>query len=155
LQGVPDEARTWTIIWVADVPGSLKWYQALFGQPDTLSARDYFEQILDSDGTVLLCPTSGAPTSIRQLMSSDHGTHGNGLLLFFRSIVIVQVLECSALEADDVGRPIRHRSVYFAPFVRQVSRESRDEFGTSFAACAFEDGFVIHVVGGTLAAGLK
>jgi hypothetical protein len=34
--------RTWTIIWVADVPGSLKWYQALFGQPDTLPAYNYF-----------------------------------------------------------------------------------------------------------------
>ncbi len=47
--------RTWTIIGVGDVPGSFKWYQALFGQPDTLPAHDYFGQILDSDGTVLLC----------------------------------------------------------------------------------------------------
>ncbi len=47
--------RTWTIIGVGDVPGSFKWYQALFGQPATLPAHDYFGQILDSDGTVLLC----------------------------------------------------------------------------------------------------
>jgi hypothetical protein len=47
--------RTWTIIGVGDVPGSFKWYQALFGQPATLPAHDYFRQILDSDGTVLLC----------------------------------------------------------------------------------------------------
>ncbi len=47
--------RTWTIIGVADVPLSFKWYQALFGQPATLPAHDYFGQILDSDGTVLLC----------------------------------------------------------------------------------------------------
>ena len=47
--------RTWTIIWVVDVPGSFKWYQALFGQPATLPAHDYFGQILDSDGTVLVC----------------------------------------------------------------------------------------------------
>jgi len=46
--------RTWTIIGVTDVPGSFKWYQALFGQPATLPAHDYFGQILDSDGTVLL-----------------------------------------------------------------------------------------------------
>ena len=26
--------RTWTIIGVSDVPGSCKWYQALFGQPE-------------------------------------------------------------------------------------------------------------------------
>jgi hypothetical protein len=74
---------------------------------------------------------------------------------FQGSIVIVQVFKSSAWEADGAGRPVRHRFVYFAPFLRQVSRESRDEFGTGFAACDFEDGFVIHVVGGTLAAGLK
>jgi hypothetical protein len=27
--------RTWTIIGIADAPGSFKWYQALFGQPAT------------------------------------------------------------------------------------------------------------------------
>ncbi len=31
--------RTWTIIGVGDVPGSFKWYQALFGQPATLPAH--------------------------------------------------------------------------------------------------------------------
>jgi hypothetical protein len=33
---------TWTIIGVGDVPGSFKWYRALFGQPATLPAHDYF-----------------------------------------------------------------------------------------------------------------
>ncbi|HEY1755248.1 MAG TPA: hypothetical protein VGG72_07615 [Bryobacteraceae bacterium] len=28
--------RTWTIIVVGDVPGSFRWYQALFGQPAAL-----------------------------------------------------------------------------------------------------------------------
>jgi catechol 2,3-dioxygenase-like lactoylglutathione lyase family enzyme len=47
--------RTWTIIGVADVPQSCKWYQSLLGLPETAPAHDYFGQILDSDGTVLLC----------------------------------------------------------------------------------------------------
>ena len=47
--------RTWTIIGVADVARSFAWYQALFGQPATRPAHDYFGQILDADGTVLLC----------------------------------------------------------------------------------------------------
>jgi hypothetical protein len=47
--------RTWTIIGVRDAPASFKWYQSLFGQPETLPAHDYFGQILDTDGTVLLC----------------------------------------------------------------------------------------------------
>ena len=46
--------RTWTIIGVRDVSASFKWYQSLFGQPETLPAHDYFGQILDTDGTVLL-----------------------------------------------------------------------------------------------------
>ena len=76
--------RTWTIIGVGDVPGSLKWYQALFGQLATLPAHDYFGQILDSDGTVLLCLHEWGAHEHPALISPDHGTPGNGLLLFFR-----------------------------------------------------------------------
>jgi len=76
--------RTWTIIGVGDVPASLKWYQALFGQAATLPAHDYFGQILDSDGTVLLCLHEWGAHEHPSLMSPDHGTAGNGLLLFFR-----------------------------------------------------------------------
>jgi hypothetical protein len=47
--------RAWTIVGVQDVPVSVEWYQALFGQPAILPAHDYFGQIIDSDGTVLLC----------------------------------------------------------------------------------------------------
>ena len=76
--------RTWTIIGVGDVPRSFKWYQALFGQPATVPAHDYFGQILDSDGTVLLCLHKWGAHEHSSLMSPDHGTPGNGLLLFFR-----------------------------------------------------------------------
>jgi hypothetical protein len=31
--------RTWTIIVVSDVPGSFKWYQLLFGQPENASGQ--------------------------------------------------------------------------------------------------------------------
>lgn len=47
--------RTWTIIGVADVPKSFAWYQSLLGLPEAVPAHDYFGQILDTDGTVLLC----------------------------------------------------------------------------------------------------
>jgi catechol 2,3-dioxygenase-like lactoylglutathione lyase family enzyme len=76
--------RTWTTIGVSDVPGSFKWYQALFGQPVSLPAHDYFGQILDSDGTVLLCLHKWGAHEHPSLMSPDHGKPGNGLLLFFR-----------------------------------------------------------------------
>ena len=66
------------------MPGSFKWYRALFGQPATLPAHDYFGQIVDSDGTVLLCLHEWGAHEHPSLMSPDHGTPGNGLLLFFR-----------------------------------------------------------------------
>ncbi len=34
--------RTWTIIGVADVSQSFKWYQSLLGLPETAPAHDYF-----------------------------------------------------------------------------------------------------------------
>jgi catechol 2,3-dioxygenase-like lactoylglutathione lyase family enzyme len=76
--------RTWTIVGVGDVPSSLKWYQALFGQPITVPAHDYFGQILDSDGTVLLCLHEWGAHEHPSLTSPAAGTPGNGLLLFFR-----------------------------------------------------------------------
>ncbi len=76
--------RTWTIIAVGSVVGSFKWYQALFGQPAMLPAHDYFGQILDSDGTVLLCLHAWGAHEHPSLMSPDRATPGNGLLLFFR-----------------------------------------------------------------------
>jgi catechol 2,3-dioxygenase-like lactoylglutathione lyase family enzyme len=76
--------RTWTIVGVGDVPSSLKWYQALFGQPITAPAHDYFGQILDSDGTVLLCLHEWGAHEHPSLTSPAAGTPGNGLLLFFR-----------------------------------------------------------------------
>jgi catechol 2,3-dioxygenase-like lactoylglutathione lyase family enzyme len=76
--------RIWTIIGVSDVPSSFKWYQSLLGQPETPPAHAYFGQILDSDGTVLLCLHQWGDHEHPSLMSRDNATPGNGLLLFFR-----------------------------------------------------------------------
>ena len=76
--------RTWTIIGVKDVPRSFQWYQSLFGQPETAPAHDYFGQILDADGTVLLCLHEWGAHDHPSLASPDHAAPGNGLLLFFR-----------------------------------------------------------------------
>ena len=76
--------RTWTIIGVRDVPISFKWYQSLFGQPETQPSHAYFGQILDSDGTVLLCIHQWGAHGHPTLISPERATPGNGLLLFFR-----------------------------------------------------------------------
>jgi hypothetical protein len=76
--------RTWTIIGVGDVSISFKWYQSLYGQPKTTPSHDYFGQIRDSDGTVLLCLHQWGSHEHPSLMSPGVAQPGNGLLLFFR-----------------------------------------------------------------------
>ena len=76
--------RTWTIIGVSDVPRSFKWYQSLLGLPQTAPAHDYFGQILDLDGTVLLCLHAWGAHEHPSLLSPEAAQPGNGLLVFFR-----------------------------------------------------------------------
>ncbi len=76
--------RIWTVIGVRDVPRSFKWYQSLFGQPEVPPGHDYFGQILDTDGTVLLCLHQWGAHEHPPLMSPQETSPGNGLLLFFR-----------------------------------------------------------------------
>lgn len=85
--------RTWTIIGVRDVPASFRWYQSLFGQRRTRPAHSYFGQLLDSDGTVLLCLHQWGAHEHPSLTSPDAAPPGNGLLLFFR--------------VDDFGRALK------------------------------------------------
>jgi catechol 2,3-dioxygenase-like lactoylglutathione lyase family enzyme len=76
--------RTWTIIGVGDVSQSFKWYQSLLGLPETAPAHDDFGQIVDSDGTVLLCLHEWGAHEHPSLTSPHYAKPGNGLLLFFR-----------------------------------------------------------------------
>ena len=76
--------RTWTIIGVSDVAGSVGWYQSLLGLPEQAPAHTYFGQILDTDGTVLICLHQWGDHDHPSLTSPASATPGNGLLLFFR-----------------------------------------------------------------------
>jgi catechol 2,3-dioxygenase-like lactoylglutathione lyase family enzyme len=76
--------RTWTIIGVGDVQRSFKWYQSLLGLPESAPAHDDFGQLIDLDGTVLLCLHEWGAHEHPSLTSPDHAQPGNGLLLFFR-----------------------------------------------------------------------
>jgi Glyoxalase/Bleomycin resistance protein/Dioxygenase superfamily len=69
---------------VRAVPSSFQWYQSLFGQPEMRPSHDHFGQILDTDGTVLLCLHQWGAHEHPSLTSPDDASPGNGLLLFFR-----------------------------------------------------------------------
>jgi catechol 2,3-dioxygenase-like lactoylglutathione lyase family enzyme len=75
--------RIWTIIGVADVAHSFKWYQSLLGLAETAPAHDDFGRIVDADGTVLLCLHEWGAHEHPPLTSPDTAAPGNGLLLFF------------------------------------------------------------------------
>ena len=76
--------RTRTIIGVRDVPSSVAWYQSLLGLPVAAPAHDDFGQVVDQDGTVLLCLHQWGAHEHPSLDSPDRAQPGNGLLLFFR-----------------------------------------------------------------------
>jgi len=76
--------RTWTIIGVDDVPASFEWYQSLLGLPATTPGHSEFGQVLDLDGTVLLCLHKWGVEDHPSLKSADDAEPSNGLLLFIR-----------------------------------------------------------------------
>ena len=63
---------------------SFGWYQSLLGQTRTAPGHDDWGQILDSDGTVLLCLHQWGSHDHPSLTSAEAAQPGNGLLLFFR-----------------------------------------------------------------------
>ena len=75
--------RLWTIIGVRDVRRSFDWYRSLLGLPHADPAHDDFGQIVDADGTVLLCLHEWGAHEHPPLASPDNARPGNGLLLFF------------------------------------------------------------------------
>jgi len=75
--------RTWPIIAVDDVPKSSDWYCRLLGCTNNHPDDKTFDQILDNDGTVLLCLHRWGDYAHPSLSSPTKGEPGNGLLLFF------------------------------------------------------------------------
>jgi catechol 2,3-dioxygenase-like lactoylglutathione lyase family enzyme len=76
--------RTWTIIGVANVAHSLSWYQTLLGLPMSTPAHEYWGQVIDADGTVLLCLHQWDDHGHPSLSDPAKHVPGHGLLLFFR-----------------------------------------------------------------------
>src|SRR5437868_4694834 len=81
--------RVWPIIAVNDVVKSSAWYVNLLDAQNTHTGNTVFDQILDRDGTVLLCLHRWGPSGPRgdhhwpSLAKPVEGAVGNGLLLWF------------------------------------------------------------------------
>jgi catechol 2,3-dioxygenase-like lactoylglutathione lyase family enzyme len=81
--------RLWSIIAVADVAKSAAWYATLLDARANHPGATVFNQILDGDGTVLLCLHHWGPSGPRgdhhwpTLADPGEGRAGNGLLMWF------------------------------------------------------------------------
>jgi len=81
--------RPWPIIAVADVTKSSAWYMALLEAQQNHPGATVFNQILDGDGTILLCLHHWGPSGPRgdhewpSLAVPGEGGVGNGILLWF------------------------------------------------------------------------
>jgi catechol 2,3-dioxygenase-like lactoylglutathione lyase family enzyme len=126
--------RTWTIIGVRDVAASLKWYQLLFGQREVPPAHDDFGQLLDSDGTVLLCVHQWAAHGHPPLMSPDIAAPGNGLLLFFR----VDDYDDALKRAGALGVRLEERP-HLNPNTQTMEFSLRDPDGYYITISAMQD----------------
>jgi hypothetical protein len=104
--------RTWAIIGVRDVPASFKWYQSLLGQAETAPGHDYFGQIRDSDGTVLLClDISGARMSTPSLMTlTPKGRSCSGSLPLNTAATGLEVSEWCVIHPFDHPRLLTLRA---------------------------------------------
>ncbi len=121
--------RTWTIIGVADVAASLRWYQRLLGLPEAAPAHAYFGQVLDADGTVLLCLHAWGEHDHPSLASPARATPGNGLLLFFR--------------VDDFGEALRRVRAAGTPLDEEPHRNPAT--GTMEFSLRDPDGYHVSV----------
>lgn len=78
----------WPIIAVADVPRSAAWYMDLLQARQTHPGGTVFDQIVDTDDTVLLCLHCWGPSGPRgdhhwPTLAEPEERTGNGLLLWF------------------------------------------------------------------------
>jgi catechol 2,3-dioxygenase-like lactoylglutathione lyase family enzyme len=123
--------RTWTIIGVADVPQSFKWYQSLLGLPETAPVHEYFGQIVDADGTLLLCLDEWGAHEHPSLTSRHSAKPGNGLLLFFRVDNFDVVLQ---MVRSLVDRLEEEPHVNPSTGTREFSLRDRDGFYVTISA---------------------
>ncbi len=95
--------RTWPIIGVKDVGASSAWYLSLFGQAWRPTGHtDDFDQLLDDDGTVLVCLHQwGAHGEGPPLESAATAEPGNGVLLS----ILVEDFEACLERARVLGHP--------------------------------------------------
>jgi catechol 2,3-dioxygenase-like lactoylglutathione lyase family enzyme len=136
--------RLWTIIGVADVNVSFRWYQSLLGLPNSVPAHDYFGQIVDPDGTVLLSLHEWGAHEHPSLASPHPAAPGNGLLLFFRVDNFDDALSTARdlvgqLAEERASIPTRDRWSFRSEILMDITSPSAlSSFQQKISACSAE-----------------
>lgn len=123
--------RTETVIAVDSVETSSKWYQALLNCKNTHENGQVFDQLIDTDGTVLLCLHSWGDHDHPTLSRPGKGMAGNGLMLFFRVDDFEQAWE----RARSLGAAIEEEP-HVNPLAGHNEFALRDPDGYSVTICS-------------------
>lgn len=100
--------QTWPIIAVRNVAESSEWYTRLLDATNNHPGETVFDQIVDKDGTVLLCLHHWGPSGLRgnhhypSLSNPEQGNPGKGLLLWF----VVDDFDSAWKRAQSLGAAI-------------------------------------------------
>ena len=100
--------RLWPIIAVSDVTRSAAWYMELLEAQQTHPGNEVFDQIVDSDNTVLLCLHHWGPSGSQgdhdwpTLSQPTEGGDQNGVLLWF----VVDDFSEAWARAQTLGAPL-------------------------------------------------
>jgi len=112
--------RTWPIIAVDDVQHSSRWYRQLLGCTNNHPGKDTFDQLLDADGTVLLClhawdgPEGHAHPPF---VSRTGSTPGHGLMLYLCVDDFAETLaRARAMEAPLAEEPHKNPHAHATEF---------------------------------------
>jgi catechol 2,3-dioxygenase-like lactoylglutathione lyase family enzyme len=112
--------RVWPIIAVSDVPASAEWYMQLLDARQTHRGGTTFDQIVDEDGSVLLClhywgPTGASGNHAWPTLLAPGPSDENGLLLWFvvddfgqaweRAMALAAVVEEAPNTDNGTGKP--------------------------------------------------
>ncbi|MGG2479847.1 VOC family protein [Brevibacillus borstelensis] len=123
--------RTEPIIAVNDVKASSQWYQSLLACQNSHS-NGIFDQLVDTDGTILLCLHHWGDHGHPSLLSPDHGKPGNGLLLFFSW---VDDFDRAWERAQSLGTKIEEEP-HLNPFAGHTEFTLRDLDGYHITICS-------------------
>ncbi|WP_028778209.1 VOC family protein [Shimazuella kribbensis] len=126
--------HTEPIIAVENVKTSLKWYTTLLDCKHTHTQNDVFDQLMDTDGRILLCLHRWGDHEHPSLLSPLEGQVGNGLLLYFRIDQFQKAWDRAQTLDSVIAAP-----PHYNPYAQHHEFTLRDPDGYYITVCSQRD----------------